>query len=62
MPSVHKPRPPRESVIFDDVLPTDLPVPTLTGNARIVLALRYLLTDAEGNPTEEAEMMFGRVE
>ena len=61
MPRVHEPRPPRESVIFDDVIPDDLPAADLTENARIVLARRYLKKDAGGDPDEEAEVMFWRV-
>ena len=61
MPRVHEPRPPRESVIFDDVLPDDLPAAELTENARIVLARRYLKKNAEGEPVEEPELMFWRV-
>jgi len=58
---VHEPRPRRESRIFDDLLPEDLPRAALTDNARLVLARRYLKKDAEGNPTEEPETMFWRV-
>jgi ribonucleoside-diphosphate reductase alpha chain len=58
---VHQPRPRRESVIFDDVLPDDLPEAELTENARIVLARRYLKKDAAGQPIEEPETMFWRV-
>lgn len=58
---VHEPRPQRESVIFDDILPDDLPEAELTENARIVLGRRYLKKDADGNPTEEPEVMFWRV-
>ena len=58
---VHQPRPRRESVIFDDVLPDDLPEAELTENARIVLGRRYLKKNAEGEPIEEPEVMFWRV-
>ena len=61
MPRVHEPRPPRESVIFDDDLPDDLPAAELTENARIVLTRRYLKKDAAGDPEEAAEVMFWRV-
>jgi adenosylcobalamin-dependent ribonucleoside-diphosphate reductase len=61
MPRVHNPRSPRESALFDDVLPEDIPAVELTENARIVLAKRYLKKDAEGRPTEGPEMMFWRV-
>jgi hypothetical protein len=37
-----------EPVIFDDVLPDDLPPAELTENARIVLAKRYLKKDERG--------------
>jgi len=58
---VHEPRPPRESVLFDDNLPEDLPPAELSENARIVLARRYLKKDAAGEPVEEPEVMFWRV-
>lgn len=58
---VHEPRPRRESVIFDDVLPEDLPEAALTENARIVLGRRYLKKNGEGEPIEEPEVMFWRV-
>ena len=61
MTRVHEPRPRRESVIFDDVLPDDLPKAELTENARIVLGRRYLKKNAEGEPVEEPEVMFWRV-
>ena len=52
MTLVHQPRPRKESVIFDDVLPEDLPRPELTDNARIVLGKRYLKKDADGEPID----------
>jgi ribonucleoside-diphosphate reductase alpha chain len=61
MPRVHEPRPPRESRVFDDVLPGDVPPAELTENARVVLGKRYLKKDAKGKPTENAETMFWRV-
>lgn len=61
MTRVHEPRPRRESVIFDDVLPDDLPRAELTENARIVLGRRYLKKDASGEPIEDPEVMFWRV-
>jgi ribonucleoside-diphosphate reductase alpha chain len=61
MTRVHQPRPRRESKIFDDVLPDDLPRAELTENASIVLGRRYLKKDGEGTPTEEPEVMFWRV-
>lgn len=61
MTLVHQPRPRRESVIFDDVLPEDIPAAELTENARIVLGKRYLKKDRDGEPIEEPEVMFWRV-
>ena len=61
MTRVHQPRPRRESVVFDDVLPDDLPEAELTQNARIVLGRRYLKKDGAGEPDEEPEVMFWRV-
>ena len=58
------PAPPRrraEPILFDDVVPADLPPAQLAENARIVLAKRYLKKDEEGSPTEEPETMFWRV-
>lgn len=48
-------------MIFDDVVPDDLPAAKLTDNARTVLSKRYLKKDAEGTPVEEPETMFWRV-
>ena len=53
--------PPSERRIFDEALPEDIPEATLSENARIVLAKRYLKKDAEGTPVEEPEAMFWRV-
>ena len=61
MTRVHQPRPRRESVVFDDVLPDDLPEAEVTENARIVLGRRYLKKDAAGEPNEAPEVMFWRV-
>ena len=61
MTLVHQPRPRKESVIFDDVLPKGLPHAELTENARIVLGKRYLKKNAAGEPNEEPEVMFWRV-
>ena len=44
-----------------DVPPADLPRATLSENARIVLGLRYLKKNENGEPTEEPETMFWRV-
>ena len=44
-----------------DVPPDDLPRATLSENARIVLGLRYLKKNEEGEPIEEPETMFWRV-
>ena len=44
-----------------DVPPADLPRATLTENARIVLGLRYLKKNEQGEPVEEPETMFWRV-
>jgi len=61
MPRVYQPRPARDPVLFDDVVPDDIPAAELTENARIVLAKRYLKKNAEGEPVEEPETMFWRV-
>ncbi len=53
--------PPSERPTFDEPLPEDIPEATLSENARIVLAKRYLKKDAEGTPVEEPEVMFWRV-
>jgi ribonucleoside-diphosphate reductase alpha chain len=50
-----------EPRIFDDRVPEDLPRATLSENARLVLARRYLKKDEAGTPTEEPETMFWRV-
>ena len=55
------PRRRTDPILFDDVVPADLPPAQLTDNARIVLAKRYLKKNEEGEPTEEPETMFWRV-
>jgi len=55
------PRDATDPVIFDDVVPDDLPPAGLTENARIVLGKRYLKKDESGDPVEEPETMFWRV-
>ncbi len=50
-----------EPWIFPDTVPDDLPRATLSENARLVLARRYLKKDEDGNPVEEPETMFWRV-
>jgi len=55
------PRRRAEPVLFDDVVPADLPPAQLAENARIVLGKRYLKKDEDGSPTEEPETMFWRV-
>ena len=47
--------------LFDDRVPADLPPATLSENARIVLAKRYLKKDEAGEPTEDPETMFWRI-
>ncbi len=47
--------------VFDDFVPQDLPPATLSENARIVLAKRYLKKDEAGEPVEEPETMFWRI-
>ncbi len=47
--------------LFDDQVPHDLPAASLSENARIVLARRYLKKDEAGDPTEEPETMFWRI-
>jgi ribonucleoside-diphosphate reductase alpha chain len=50
------------SVLGDlEKLPDDLPPATLSDNARIILARRYLKKDETGQPVEEPEHMFWRV-
>ena len=53
--------PPSERRTFEEPLPEGIPEATLSENARIVLAKRYLKKDAEGTPIEEPEVMFWRV-
>ncbi|MEX0935556.1 MAG: vitamin B12-dependent ribonucleotide reductase [Gemmatimonadota bacterium] len=61
MPSTPEATDERDTRLFDDRTPNDLPSAPMTENARIVLARRYLKKDEEGNPTEEPEVMFWRV-
>ena len=53
--------PAQDPRVFDDHVPQDLPPATLSENARIVLARRYLKKDEAGQPTEEPETMFWRI-
>ena len=53
--------PPTEPRIFDEPIPDDIPAATLSENARIVLAKRYLKKNDEETPIEEPEAMFWRV-
>ena len=50
-----------KKVVFDGVVPADIPKANLTENARIVLGKRYLKKDEEGIPIEDPETMFWRV-
>ena len=54
-------RPSQDPRVFDDGAPQDLPPATLSENARIVLAKRYLKKDEAGEPTEDPETMFWRI-
>lgn len=51
----------RGAHILDVLPPDDLPPASMTENARLVLARRYLKKDEDGNPVEEPETMFWRV-
>ena len=53
--------PAQDPRVFDDQVPQDLPPATLSENARIVLARRYLKKDEAGEPTEDPETMFWRI-
>jgi len=53
--------PPSPAPAAHDVVPQGLPAATLSENARLVLARRYLKKDEAGNPVEEPETMFWRV-
>jgi ribonucleoside-diphosphate reductase alpha chain len=52
---------PELSRTFEQAPPDDLPAATLTENARIVMAKRYLKKDESGEPIETPEEMFWRV-
>ena len=60
MPSKETQAEKEDARLFDDRIPADLPPASLSDNARLVLARRYLKKDEEGNPTEEPETMFWR--
>ena len=53
--------PAKDPRVFDDHVPQDLPAATLSENARVVLARRYLKKDEAGEPTEDPETMFWRI-
>ncbi|MDE2796718.1 MAG: vitamin B12-dependent ribonucleotide reductase [Gemmatimonadota bacterium] len=53
--------PAQDPRVFTDHVPPDLPPATLSENARIVLAKRYLKKDEAGEPTEDPETMFWRI-